>query len=139
MTGGTPPTTIPQPSFAIFPAGDCRQSRYNFHANGSGNIFVRVPLAFRRHHWRGLRNRRAPCPHEAGTAPRLGAAGRRDPGGKHESGGAEPRTQRGTTRALVRDGDGTAASLIGRQHSGGDTSLMVGQDEGDPGLGDGSK
>ena len=50
------------------------------------------------------------------TAPGSGQPARHGTGGKYESGGAEPRTQRGTTRALVRDGDGTAASLIGRHH-----------------------
>ncbi|MCA7120260.1 MAG: hypothetical protein LGL72_12810 [Acidibrevibacterium sp.] len=58
----------------------------------------------------------APCPHKAGTAPRLGADGKAADLGKHENGNAELRPE---VKALtLLSWKGTATSLTGLRHHG---------------------
>ena len=58
----------------------------------------------------------APCPHKAGTAPRLGAEGKATDLAKHENGNAELRPE---AKALILlSWKGTATSLTGLRHHG---------------------
>ena len=58
----------------------------------------------------------APCPHKAGTAPRLGAEGKATDLAKHENGNAELRPE---AKALtLLSWKGTATSLTGLRHHG---------------------